>query len=551
MVAGANGHSIPANWLDKAIGFAFPLVQERRLRARARMGLIQQSRLYYDGVDRPVNGGDYWRSGRSADPNAVIGASAKKLRDAARDLVRNNPNVSLGVEEWETSAAPMSVRALVDEKDEAKARELNEIIDTVWWEWSLEADFNGLTDFDGLQCILVRELIEAGGCLVRKRMEDRNSTRKVPFQIQLLELDHLDETKDSEAPPGGGFIMGGRQFDAQQRCTGYWVFPRHPGATSGPYGVRGAMKSEFIPASEMLMVFDPLRAGQQLGVTRLASALQRAKDMAIYEEAELVRKQTEACLVGSVEDPNADVDPALGDASATVTDGSGNRIETLSPGLLMFPAPGRKVSFHQPSGNAGYIDYMRAGDRRIAAGMGVTYERNTGDLSQVNFSSARMGDNSFHRRVMKLQNKVMVPMFLRPVFHRWFWPLAVVRNVVPNIITYSRWTPPRWDSVNPIDDARTDLINMRSGKATFGQVCAASGLDPADQVREIAESYALMDELGVVLDSDPRHRTAVGNSVMTPQEEADAADQAAQEAADSLAAASQGGGSEAAPASGG
>jgi lambda family phage portal protein len=537
-----HGHGPPVTWLDRTIGWLAPAAQEKRMRARARMQLLAAgsslTRNYYDGVDRPVNGSTgFYRSGQSADPNAVIGAAHKRLRDAARDLVRNNPNVSLSVEEWETSAAPMSVRALVDEKDRTKARVLNEVIDTAWWQWSQTADFNSITDFDGLQCVLVRELIEAGGCLVRKHVADR------ALQIQLLELDHLDDTKDHDVVAGGGFIMGGVQFDAQQRRVGYWVYKSHPGAT-GPYAVRdrgaNGMASEFIPAADMLMVFDPQRAGQQLGVTRLASALQRARDMGIYEEAELIRKQTEACLVASVEDPNADTDPNVTGVQPT-TDSAGNKIEALSYGLIMYPAPGRKTTFHQPTTNGGYVDYMRAGDRRIAAGAGTTYERATGDYSQVNFSSARMGDNAFHRRIRKLQNKVLVPQFLRPIFEKWWLPVAVLRNEVPNIRTWSRWTPPAWDSISPIDDARANEIMQRSGEETFGQLCARKGLDPADQVREIAEYNEMFDAAGVILQSDPRHRTAVGNSVKTPAEEADAAEQAAQEAADNNSDPSQAG----------
>lgn len=512
---------VTRTWLDQAIGWFSPAAEERRIRARARTEII--SRRLYDGAARPGRGDGFLRAQRGADPNAAIGASASVLRNAARDLVRNNPTVALSIEDWETHAAPMSVRAQVDEKDPAKSRPMNERIDTAWWEWSLEADFNEVTDFEGLQRIVVRELIEAGGCLVHRKLEDRTSKRVIPMQVQLLEIDYLDTGRDREKPEGGGFIMGGIQFNAAGRRTGYWIHRQHPGGMSWS-GVTGG--SYFVPADDMLLIFDPLRAGQQTGVTRMATVLQRARDMGIYEEAELVRKNTEACLVGSVEDPNADLDAvAAGECTLTpaVTDADGNRIEEFAPGMFMYPAPGRKISFHQPTANGGYAEYIRTGDRRVAAGIGTTYERHTGDYSQVNYSSARLGDNGFRRRVEKLQNKVLVPQFLRPVFHRWWLPLAVLKGVAPDVRTWSKWSPPRWDSINPVDDARADLINMRSGVATLPQVLASHGLDPVDQVLELGEFNKLCDEHGVILDSDPRHRTSAGNPADTAAAEASSA----------------------------
>jgi capsid protein len=58
---------------------------------------------------------------------------------------------------------------------------------------------------------------------------------------------------------------------------------------------------------------------------------------------------------------------------------------------------------------------MRVQLHAIAAGVGLTYELLTGDLSQVNYSSIRAGLLEFRRRMEALQWQLLVPGLCRPV----------------------------------------------------------------------------------------------------------------------------------------
>jgi lambda family phage portal protein len=416
----------------------------------------------------------------------------------------------------------MSVRAMVDNKNPEASRAANEVIDTLWWEWSLKADFYGITDFDGLQQIAVRNLVVDGGVLVRKRRVSPSLNIPLSFQIQLLEVDYLDDSRDHFDKQTGRTVLGGVQFDRDGRRTGYWIHRQHPSARA----LWAGQPSVFVPANEMLLVFDPLRAGQQIGQTRLKSVLQRFKDIDGLEDAEFKRKQAEACLVATVTDTSPDFEPAPPVAGTggiathdgksvapSVTDYRGRRIEEIEPGMFIYGPPGRDIKFNQPNPNPGFSEYLVSQLRGGTAGMGVNYEHGTGDLSRVNFSSSRMGENHFKRRVRKLQNKTLQPQLLRPVYNDWFIAEAQAQNRIPAGRVWSKWTPPRWDSIQPLDDARADLLDMRSGAKTFGQVCAERGLDPVDQMREMAEYQRLSDQLGLRLDSDPRHRTSNGSPV--------------------------------------
>ena len=62
---------------------------------------------------------------------------------------------------------------------------------------------------------------------------------------------------------------------------------------------------------------------------------------------------------------------------------------------------------------------MRVQLRSIAAGMGITYEQLTGDLTGVNYSSIRAGLLEFRRRCEQFQHQVIVFQMCRPIWQTW------------------------------------------------------------------------------------------------------------------------------------
>lgn len=87
--------------------------------------------------------------------------------------------------------------------------------------------------------------------------------------------------------------------------------------------------------------------------------------------------------------------------------------------MIEYLAPGKDVKFATPSTAGGYAEYMRVQLHAIAAGVGLTYELLTGDLSQVNYSSIRAGLLEFRRRMEALQWQLLVPGLCQPVWQRF------------------------------------------------------------------------------------------------------------------------------------
>ena len=145
----------------------------------------------------------------------------------------------------------------------------------------------------------------------------------------------------------------------------------------------------------------------------------------------------------------------------------------------------------------------------VAAGVGLTYELLTGDLSQVNYSSIRAGLIEFRRRMEALQWQLLVPGLCQPVWQRFVLAAQAAGRLPEGEIT-ADWTAPRFEAVDPLKDIQADVLAVRAGVMTLKEAIARQGYEPAQVLAEIAATNAELDALGLVLDTDPRRSTKTG-----------------------------------------
>ena len=321
------------NWLDRAIGAVAPGAGLRRARQRQAIAVLARA---YEGARLGRRTEGWVAAGTGA--NAEIAPAIARLRDRSRDLVRNNPYAAKAV----TALVSNMVGTGLLPRARAATPELAAQADRLWSAFATHADADGLTDFSGLQALIVRSLVESGEVLVRlreRRVEDR---LPVPLQLQVLEADHLDATKTEELRDGG-FVLQGIEFDALGRRRAYWLYPTHPGDGRGR-----ALVSHRVPADRVLHLFERLRPGQARGVPWFAPVMLKLRDLDAYDEAELVRKKIEACFAAFV--TGVEDEATLGRARS---EPDGSRIETFEPGMIEYLAPGKDVKFATPSASGG------------------------------------------------------------------------------------------------------------------------------------------------------------------------------------------------------
>lgn len=490
---------MPLNPLDRAIGWVSPRWGASRALNRMRLDRAAGMTRLYEAAKAGASDGWVVTGG---DANAQILPSARRVRNAARDLVRNNAWATKAVHTWRTSAGPLRPRAMLPGLSAAPARIKGgptDRVDSLWYEhWQACAETNRAT-FDGGQLLGIGELVEAGEFLVRRVYEPASAGLPVPFSFQVLESEYLDDTRD-RALDDGGAVVGGVEVDPAGLPRAYWLWREHPQAYTA--FTRRGLVSVRVPATEVCHVYEPTRTGQLRGVSWFAPALLRLHDLDAYDNYELIRKKAEACLVAIVF--NGDPAETLGSTDGldpTVKDGYGTRIESFEPGMIAY-SQGRDIRMNDPKG-ATDTGFVRQQLHACAAALGLTYERLTGDLSQVSFISGRMGEIQFRPRVREVQDVLLIPRFGERVW-RWWQQAAFAAGRIDRPDYWARWDRPRWESIQPLEDASAALLRARAGQETVPDQIAADGRDPVEELDQLEAWNAELDRRGIVLDSDPR-----------------------------------------------
>jgi lambda family phage portal protein len=513
---------MPLNRLDRAIAWASPRWGASRALGRMRLERAAGMTRLYEAGKAGMNDGWVVTGG---DANGQILPSAKRVRRAARDLARNNTWARKAIQTWRTAAGPVRPRAMLPGPAAAPRRVKGgptDRVDTLWYEhWQACAE-TGRLAFDEGQLLAIGELVEAGEFLIRRVAEPSSAGLPVPFSFQVLEAEFLDDTRD-RALDDGGVVIGGVEFDPAGVPRAYWLWREHP--ESWRVFTKRGLQSVRVPASEVCHVFERTRTGQARGVSWFAPAVLRMHDLDAYDSYELIRKKAEACLVAIVF--NGDPAETLGatdGADPTVKDGYGTRIESFEPGMIAY-SQGRDIRMNEPKG-ATDTGFVRQQLHACAAALGLTYERLTGDLSQVSFISGRMGEIQFRPRVREIQETLLIPRCGERLW-RWWQQAAYAAGKIDRPDYWARWDRPRWESIQPLEDATASLMLARSGRETVPDQIAADGRDWLEELDQLEAWNAELDRRGIILDSDPRRidkrgqaQQAANESTLVPDEPA-------------------------------
>lgn len=478
------------SWLDRFLARVAPQAALNRIRARAAVETLAR---HYEAAAQGRRTSGWART--TGDANTVSLSALAETRMHARDLIRNNAwarraqrVIANNTAGWGIVAKPVGLNA----GEVARAAEL-------WKAWaeSTECDSEGRHTFYSIQHLAMKTIPEAGEILIRRRWRRSGDGLTIPLQLQILEPDHLDHSKNVTASQAGGPIIQGVEYDKIGRRAAYWLFPVHPG--SG----RSVGVSERISASEVLQVFYPERAGQARGVSWFAPAILNLKDLDEYDDAELMKQKIAACFAAFVTDVDGSGAP-IGESSAT-----DELVETFEPGMVAKLPPGKEVTFGTPP-QVVADSFAARNLRRVAAGLGVTYEDLTGDYSQVNFSSARLARLSHWANVHDWRWNMLIPSLCEPVW-RWAMEAAVLAGEISAPLA-AQWTPPPMPMIEPDKEGLAYSRLVRNGVMTLPEVIREQGRDPDAQLQEMAEWNAKVDAAGVKLDCDPRHTTGAGQA---------------------------------------
>ena len=419
-----------------------------------------------------------WVAGQSG-PNREISLALSTLRARHRDLARNNPWARRAIQSLVTNWIGAGIRA----QWKTKVRQSRW---STWFE-TTQCDADGRSNGYGLQGSIARAIVESGAVLVRRRPRRPEDGLAVPLQIQILEIDHLDRNKSTDLPTGG-WIDQGIEFDPLGRRAAYWLFSRHPGEAR-----MGTRQSARYAASDVLHLFRSDRPGQIDGVPWGTGAMLRLRMLDDYQDAQLERQRLAACYMGFRRVP----DPSMIDGQSSLDEYT--LLEKLEPGAIEDLPPGHDITFASPPQPEDDREFQMSVLRACAADYGLPYEVLTGDLSEVNFSSARMGFQEFSRNIDVWRWQLLEPQFLSPLA-AWYLEAELLAGFGGRAET-PLWTAPSRQIVDPAREIPAIIEAVRGGLMSLPQAIRAQGFDPIVLATEHAEFMAILDGLGVTFDS--------------------------------------------------
>ena len=450
------------------------------------------------GINR-ITGG---RATPRTSANAELSAAGGTLRDRWRDLIRNNGYadrimetrvgglVGTGHTPRPQCMLPGSAEAGQPTLDKA----LNARVLDLWKEFARDCDAESELDFDGLQTLIAHTWQGGGDCIVRRRRRPASDGFRVPLQLQVLEGDYLDDSKDGTITESGNRIVLGKEYNKIGKLQAFWLYKSHPGDSTFFPG--DSCQSVRVRADGVAHIYTPRRAGQVRGVPCGTSVMDDLRQLDGIEEAAQVKLRTESCIVGIIQ--YEDVNDANLAGWNMADDGSGRAEERMAPGMFI-PAPySKNVTFTTPSATSNADALMNRTQHGVASGAGISYEQMSGDLSKTNFAGSRIGQMPFRESMRVARQQLFRPMFLDRVW-AWFIDAAILAGQLEDrpggypVI----WQAPAFEAIDRQAEATANEIELRSGQTSFSIIAASKGLDPAELMAQIAADKALAASMGL------------------------------------------------------
>lgn len=444
------------------------------------------------------------------------------LRARARDLERNNDIAGAAISALVRNVVGTGIRpqARVRHKDSEEYDErLNTLLEKEFKQWAKarNCDISGQQSFYELQAMILRRRVVDGEIFVHKvAPRDR---QQVPLILQLLESDLLDTSmirqKTSDA---SNVIVSGIELDPYYRPVRYWF------QQQSPDGYVGVGTSTPIPANRVMHLFTKVRPSQIRGISELAQVMARMRETGEYLDAELVAAKIAACFALFVK-RDLPTNP-VGRLNQDLK--TGQRVDTIEPGMIEYLLPGEEIQAANPSRSATTIkDYTEIETRLAAAGMGMSYEVVSRDMSKSNYSSARQNHLEDRKTWLPMQTYI-IEHLCQPIWEEFVTALVVSGRVdIPDFWEdperyYScDWIAPGWAWIDPLKEVNARKAEIGSGMTTLQQTCAEKGLDWHDVLRQRAREQVFAQSLGLQLSYDsPKSMTdeGSGNDGGTEQE---------------------------------
>ncbi len=471
------------NWLDRSIAAIAPSWAYKRLAWRTGM------EVFDSGSRGRVN--HNWNP--SATPNEHMKAAERSLiRARAQDMERNSDIGGAILSAFERNVIGTGIMLQSKLPSDVPGNEdgsINKKIEKLWKEFckAKNVDITATQSLEEIEEMAIRRYIVDGGVfLVKVYTTDKN----FPFKLQVRSVEDLNTIV---TPGEGNRIVEGVEIDQYNKAIAYH-FKEMDGYQLNP------VKTLRIPAENVIYLFKKTTPQQIREISNLATALPRVKDANQFIEAISIKERVLACLSVFIKKdvPSGGVGRGVRTSADTV-DYSG---VSLSPGMIGELNPGDEVQTVIPAGQASNAkEWITTLVRLTSAGIGLSYEAVSRDLSQVNYSSARQGlieDRKLYKKMQKMMiERVLTPIYLEFLDAMYLSGQLTFKDYSTNkeLYTMHAWIPPGSTWIDPLKEVKANQAAIESNQDTLARICAERGEDWRDVIAQRAIETNLINEL--------------------------------------------------------
>ncbi|MEM1345892.1 MAG: phage portal protein [Pseudomonadota bacterium] len=499
----------------------------------------------YDAADVITSEVAAWHPGRE-HPDSEIGFGRDTVTGRVRDLARNNGYAAGAVQsevdavvgaQFRPTARP-DWRLLGIEREQAAA--IGAEMDAAWRRWAddprLFCDATRALDWGGLAALAYRSYMLDGDALGVLHWDETAPVFRT--RLRVVDPDLLDNPQNR---PDTQRLRGGVELDDYGGAIAYHLRAEHPFAFWGTGRWTWERTEREAEWGRPIVVhfFDKHRDGQTRGVSRLAAVADALKMEDKYARVELQSAVLGAILGVYVKSQmeSAEIADLLSDGKYLGFDAARNEMldrQKLTFGNNRIPVvpPTDSIETVKAERPAGNFDAFEAAVlRRVAAGIGTSYEQLATDWSKTNYSSARAALVEIWRGLTARR---------RAFAQRWCGPvrLAVMEEAIdlglveipggleafwsaPGAWLRCKWIGPGRGFVDPVKEAQASAMRVSLGLSTMEDEAAElTGVDYEDNLDQIQREIAAMPE-GVLHPAQERFAELIGGGP-DPSDRADA-----------------------------
>jgi lambda family phage portal protein len=328
------------------------------------------------------------------------------------------------------------------------------------------------------------------------------------YQVQLLDIDRLPISSQALAGAvGGNVIRLGVEINKAGRPLAYHLYSAHP--ADGSSTVAPKPVAERVTADQVLHAFVLKRAEQLRGYPWTAQILRRANTLHTYEGYAVEAARIGAAKMGFYK---VDKDAAQGGEPLTVEDyrdATGELIQEVEAGMIEALPPGVDFeSFDPDYPHENFDQFVTKFERRISAGLGVAHHNLCGDMTGVNYSSARIAELA-EREMWRSVQRWFIRRFVRPVFAEWL-RMALLKGAItlPNgsalpaekyerFLAAATFQPRGWTWVDPRADMQASDMALKNNLTSERRIVEERGEDLDEILLERKRYREQLEKLGL------------------------------------------------------